>query len=79
MQNAYATDMTPDQRFATEQMSNESGPPVRGYGDTRRGSIAKGGDETLWETAVKMAKGAGEKVGEFEKTVWEKIEHISGK
>ena len=71
--------MTPDQRFATEQMSNGSGPLALGYGERSRGSIANGGEGTLWETAVKFAKGAGEKVGEFEKTVWEKIEYVSGK
>ncbi|MCJ1229259.1 hypothetical protein MMC12_005924 [Toensbergia leucococca] len=75
VQNAYATDMTPDQRFATENINRSVGSPVLGYVANRRASDAgNGGEESIWDAAKKWAKSAGEKASEVEGKIWSKID-----
>lgn len=81
VQNQFATDMTPEQRFANEQQGrrdNASAPlePVLGYvpNRSRSGSSASavtGGD--IWEGAKKYIGQVTEKVSEVEGKTWDWI------
>lgn len=72
VQNPFASDMTPDQRFAAEQEHenrSDTSPPL-GYTDNAQGrKPSLEDDETVWGTAVKWAKETGEQASK----VWDKL------
>lgn len=73
VQNPFASDMTPDQRFAAD--GNRSGTlPSLGYTDNaqvpRPGSEE---DRTAWGTAKKWAMEKGERASKLGEEVWEKF------
>lgn len=73
-QNPYASDMTPDQRFATEQANQSGGSMALGYTDA--GVNNRAGfqdDESVWGMAKKWAKGASDTVGDYVTDMNEKI------
>ena len=71
MQNPYATDMTPQQRFTHQATERTNGSPALGYTpESGGGNVVEGMTETMW----KWAKGIGENVGKAEEAVWRKIE-----
>ena len=75
-QNPFASDMTPDQRFAAEQQQENGSDTVRslGYVDNAKGPRAGfEDDETVWGTARKWAKETGEKAGKLGEEVWGKF------
>lgn len=73
VQNPYASDMTPGQRFATEQASQSGGSEALGYSEKRRTSNAGfDDDEGLWGMAKKWAKEASDSVGSYVNDVNEK-------
>lgn len=73
VQNPFASDMTPGQRFATEQASQSGGSQALGYSETRRTSNAGFEDnEGLWGMAKKWAKEASDTVGNYVNDVNEK-------
>lgn len=73
IQNPYASDMTPSQRFATEQASQSGGSPALGYNEKKRTSNAGfEDDEGLWGMAKKWAKEASDTVGSYVNDVNEK-------
>ncbi|MCJ1465118.1 hypothetical protein MMC07_003734 [Pseudocyphellaria aurata] len=73
VQNPYASDMTPSQRFATEQASQPERSPALGYSEKRRTSNAGFEDnEGLWGMAKKWAKEASDTVGTYVNDVNEK-------
>lgn len=74
IQNPYATDVTPAQRFATEQSGPGRGSPGLGYNDSSRNTTSGFEDEeSVWETAKKWAKGASNTVGSYVTDINEKI------
>lgn len=77
VQNPFASDMTPDQRFAAEQrQENRSDAlPSLGYVDNAKGRRATGleDEETVWGTAVKWAKETGERASKLGEQVWDKL------
>ncbi|MCJ1452691.1 hypothetical protein MMC28_003034 [Mycoblastus sanguinarius] len=76
VQNPYASDMTPDQRFATEQQASRSGNlPSLGYNDNRKGaSSAELEDEgSVWDTAKKWVKEKGEQANELHGQIWDRL------
>ena len=74
IQNPYASDLTPDQRFATEQASQPAGSQTLGYSDRRETSNAGFEDEEgVWGMAKKWAKGASDTVGGYVNEMNEKI------
>jgi len=74
-QNPYAADMTPDQRFATQQYNRSNESNARGYAGyrTSNGGFAEEEGGSIWDTAKKWAKIAGEKASEVETDVWRRI------
>lgn len=73
VQNPYASDMTPSQRFATEQASQSGGSPALGYNENRGTSNAGFEDDAgLWGMAKKWAKEASDTVGNYVNDVNEK-------
>lgn len=73
VQNPYASDMTPSQRFATEQASQSGGSQALGYSEKRRTSNAGFEDDNgLWGMAKKWAKEASDTVGNYVNDVNEK-------
>ena len=77
VQNPYASDMTPDQRFAAEHEGEKrSGTsPLLGYNDNvrKRADSMLDGDGSVVEAAVKWGKEKGKQLGEFHQTVWDSI------
>ena len=76
VQNPFASDMTPEQRFAAQQQQeNQSDTlPSLGYNDTSKG--ARPGledDQTVWGTAKKWAKETGEQASKLGEEVWNKF------
>ena len=76
VQNPFASDMTPDQRFAVEQeQENRSETlPSLGYTDSKKGS--RSGleeDDTVWGAAKKWAKETGEQASKLGEEVWDKF------
>ncbi|KAI9816486.1 MAG: hypothetical protein M1827_001618 [Pycnora praestabilis] len=72
VQNPYAPDMAPSQLLA--QQTNDT--PTLGFQEpVRQKSVFADDDEgeTLWDTAKKWAKAAGEKASEVEGEVWKRI------
>lgn len=74
VQNPYASDLTPDQRYATEQASQSGGSQALGYNERRETSNAGFEDEEgVWGMAKKWAKGASDTVGGYVNEMNEKI------
>ena len=76
VQNPFASDMTPDQRFAAkQQQENQSNIlPSLGYTDNAEGSRpGLDEDETVWATAKKWVKEKGEKASKLGEEVWDRI------
>lgn len=84
-QNPYASDLTPDQRFATELQEKENrsdGLPSLGYNDNarRRANSIVDDDESVWDAAkkwgtegMKWGREGGKYLGELHEQVWESI------
>lgn len=89
VQNPYAADMTPEQRFATQK---SPGSPSLGYGNGVKspgilgglaspgkgmgilnGTGAAGDGEGVWGVVGGWVRGVGKKVGEVEGEVWRRI------
>lgn len=76
VQNPFASDMTPDQRFAAEQRQEYRSDtlPSLGYIDNSMGSRpGLEEDETAWGTAKKLLKETGEQVSKLGEEVWDKF------
>ena len=77
VQNPYAADLTPTQRLG--QHSNQSstmgytGPSGMSAGASSGGIFNAEDGDSIWDTARKWAKVAGEKASEAEKEVWRRI------
>lgn len=76
VQNPFAADMTPDQRF-TAQQEQENGSailPSLGYVDNSKGEkIGLEENKSVWGTAKKWAKGTGEQASRLGEEVWNKF------
>ncbi|KAI9873608.1 MAG: hypothetical protein M1830_010806 [Pleopsidium flavum] len=74
-QNPYATEMTPDQRFANQQSNTSNQSNALGYAGYRpsNGGFAEEEGASYWDTAKKWAKLAGDKASEVESDVWRRI------
>ena len=78
VQNPYASDMTPDQRFATEQQKNETQSetvPSLGYNDNASKTSNSGleNDQSVIEAAMKWGKEKGRQLGDLHEQVWDSI------
>ena len=76
VQNPFASDMTPDQRFAAQhQHENRSDTlPSLGYVDNSKGARPElEEDQTVWGTAKKWMKETGEQAGKLGEEVWSKF------
>ncbi|KAL9036526.1 MAG: hypothetical protein Q9214_006095 [Letrouitia sp. 1 TL-2023] len=75
MQNPNASDMTPAQRFATENSNQASeNSPILGYAARQQSSNAGFGEEDgVWDLAKKLVKSAGDTLAEGEKKAWDYI------
>ena len=76
VQNPFASDMTPDQRFTAEQQDeNRSGTlPSLGYTDDPKGSRPRSEkDKSVWGTAKKWAKETSEQASKLGGEVWDKF------
>lgn len=75
VQNPYASDMTPDQRFAAQQTGSYNQSENLGYQDrgANIGGFGEEGGGSMWDTAKKWAKIAGDKASEVESDVWKRI------
>lgn len=76
MQNPFASELTPDQRFATEQQQENRSDtlPSLGYIDDPKGPrLGLEDDETVWGTAKKWAKETGEQASKLGEKVWDKF------
>ncbi len=72
VQNPFASDMAPDQRFATqqqEQMNRSSAGSVLGYSENSRPVFE---EESSWDVK-KWAKDAGKQLSKVEGQIWESI------
>ncbi|KAL3428357.1 hypothetical protein PVAG01_01866 [Phlyctema vagabunda] len=71
-QNAYASELTNDQRRAQEvtNASSDTSLGLGGFGQSQSEDSTAG---TMWDTAKKWAQTAGEKISEGEQQVWRKI------
>ncbi|KAH8663513.1 hypothetical protein BGZ60DRAFT_432665 [Tricladium varicosporioides] len=68
-QNAYASELTSDQRRAQEAANNASG-----YGFRDSTKMVDGMDsDSVWSTAKRWAQDAGAKIADAEAEVWRKI------
>ena len=75
VQNPFASDMTPDQRFAAEheQGNRSENLPSLGYIDDPKGPRpGLEDDQTVWGTAKKWVKEMGDKASKLEKEAWDK-------
>ena len=76
VQNPFASDMTPDQRYAAEQQQ-ESRPdslPSLGYIDHPKGPRPGLEDEgTVWGATKKWVKETGGKASKLGEEVWDKL------
>ena len=76
VQNPFASDLTPDQRFAAEQQQENGSDTLGslGYVDNAKGPRpGLEDDETVWGTAKKWAKETGEKASKLGEEVWGKF------
>lgn len=74
VQNPYASDLTPDQRYATEQASQSVGSQGLGYNERREtGNAGFEEEEGVWGMAKKWAKGASDTVGGYVNDMNEKL------
>ena len=84
LQNPYASDLTPDQRFATTLQEKENlsdGLPSLGYNDNVRRRANSGlDDESVWDAAkkwgtdgMKWGKEKGKQLGDLHEQVWDSI------
>lgn len=74
IQNPYASDMTPDQRFATEQVDRLEESQTLGHNEsTRKNNSTFGVDNSVWDMTKKWVKGAGDSVGGYVTEMNEKI------
>lgn len=78
VQNPYASDMTPDARFATAQQDNESRSvslPSLGYNDNvrKRANSGMGDDDSVWDAAKKWGKEMGKQLGDLHEQVWDTV------
>ena len=76
VQNPFASDMTPDQRFAAQQNNENRSEtlPSLGYIDNAKGPRAGlEDDESVWGTAKKWVKEKAEQASKLEEKVWDKI------
>ncbi|CAF9903803.1 MAG: hypothetical protein ALECFALPRED_002986 [Alectoria fallacina] len=76
VQNPFASDMTPDQRFAAEQQQENRADilPSLGYVDNPKGPRPGFEDEgTVWGAAKKWVKETGGKAREEVVEVWDKL------
>jgi len=72
VQNPFASDVTPDQRFVTqqqEQMNQSSAGSVLGYSENSRPVFE---EESSWDVK-KWAKEAGKQLSKVEGQIWESI------
>ncbi len=84
-QNPYASDLTPDQRFATELLEEENRSdslPSLGYNDTARlrANSVVDDDESVWNAArkwgtegINWGKEKGKQLGDLHEQVWGSI------
>lgn len=72
VQNPFASDMTPSQRFATEQASQPGDSQLLGYNERRTSNAGFEDNEGFWGIAKKWAKEAGDSVGSYVNDVNEK-------
>lgn len=73
VQNPFAADMTPDQRFTAQQEQEKRSEilPSLGYIDNSKGERpGLEDDQTVWGTAKKWAKGTGEQASKLREEVW---------
>ena len=76
VQNPFASDMTPDQRFVAEQQQENGSDtlPSLGYVDNPKGPRpGLEDDETVWGTARKWMKDKGDKASRIGDEVWDKF------
>ena len=76
VQNPFASDMTPDQRFAAEQeKENRSDTlPSLGYVDDPKGPrLGFEDDKSVWGIAKTWVKEKGEQASKLEEKVWDKF------
>ncbi|SLM37331.1 hypothetical protein LPUS_07149 [Lasallia pustulata] len=79
MQNPYASEMTPELRFATHFASQQTDglPAALGYIPNKSRNNSRAGVENeesgMWETARKYVRRASEMVGEMEEEFWKKV------
>ncbi|KAL9134660.1 MAG: hypothetical protein Q9175_004152 [Cornicularia normoerica] len=76
VQNPFASELTPDQRFAAEQQQENRSDtlPSLGYIDDPKGPrLGLEDDETVWGTAKKWAKETGEQATKLGEKVWDKF------
>ena len=75
VQNPFASDMTPDQRFATQQQEENRSdtPPSLGYVDDSKARPGLEDDQTVWGTAKKWMKEKGEQANKLGEEAWNKF------
>lgn len=76
VQNPFASDMTPDQRFAAKQQQENRSDilPSLGYIDNAEGPRpGLEEDETVWGTVKEWVKETGEIASKLGEEVWDKI------
>lgn len=78
VQNPYASDMTPDQRFTREQQQNENRSdsiPSLGYNDNAggKGTTGYGHDESMWDVDKDWGMKKGKQLGDLHEQVWDSI------
>lgn len=77
VQNPYASDMTPDQRFMIEQRETQNGSGIKpslDYNDnaSKKGSVLHE-DDNMWNSAVEWGKEKGKQLGDLHEKVWDSI------
>ena len=76
VQNPFASDMTPDQRFAAERQQEKRSDTLSSLGYIDDPKVSMPGlveDETAWGTAKKWMKETGDRVSKFGEEVWHKL------
>lgn len=74
VQNPHASEMTPDQRFATEQADRSGNSQAFGHNKSMATNNASfEDDDSVWGIAKKWAKGAGDTVGGYVTEMNEKL------
>lgn len=76
VQNPFASDMTPDQRFAAEQQQENRSDSLSSLGYIDNPKVSRPSleeDETAWGTAKKWMKETGEQVSKLGEEVWDKL------